>query len=618
MSDFVAQIRANMDLSKAKNELDSFLKNKYKVDVDFNQNGLNNFKKQFQSTKLKVKPTVDTSGLKNISREFQNVKNLANQISKTKIKIAGLDTSKNSNEIRVLSSQLKNMQSEYNKVSTSLNGKLNKNQLGDLDNTFKKASNEIERLDAKAKDFANTMKTSTKSFSKFDAITASNRTLNYLKNNTKAAKEFGSQLSDIADKQKRATSSDELAALNKEYRSITSQAQIEGKTGRSLATEFGSAAKRIGEFVGIYGILQRGVQTVSQMATEVLNVDNAMTQLRMATGASNQEASTLMKTYSQIGKDLKATGVDVATSSTEWLKQGKSKAESEILAKDSMVLSKIGDLTSAESTKYLTSAMKGYKVSVEDTLGVVDKLSAVDLISATSVGGLAEGMSEVANNADLAGISMDKLLGYLATVGEVTQEGMSTVGHSFSTIFSRMGNIKLARLKDYQNNGEDLSNVETVLRGEGIELRDGTDKFRNFGEVIDEVAGKWDSYSEVSQRAIASAFAGKNQMEEFLVLMSNYDKATEYQKASEGSSGQSLEKFEAYQESLAGKIEGFKNQFQDFSGTVMNSDMFKGVIESGTTVLDIFTQIAGLGDGAGLFGMIGGGIGITALVKNLD
>lgn len=51
---------------------------------------------------------------------------------------------------------------------------------------------------------------------------------------------------------------------------------------------------------------------------------------------------------------------------------------------------------------------------------------------------------------------MDKLLGYLATIGETTQKGMSSVGTGLNAIFSRMGNIKLARLKDYQNNGEDL------------------------------------------------------------------------------------------------------------------------------------------------------------------
>ena len=52
---------------------------------------------------------------------------------------------------------------------------------------------------------------------------------------------------------------------------------------------------------------------------------------------------------------------------------------------------------------------------------------------------------------------MDKLLGYIAVIGETTGEGMSSVGTGLNAIFSRMGNIKLARLKDYQNNGEDLN-----------------------------------------------------------------------------------------------------------------------------------------------------------------
>lgn len=154
--------------------------------------------------------------------------------------------------------------------------------------------------------------------------------------------------------------------------------------------------------------------------------------------------------------------------------------------------------------------MKGFKVDAEDALSIVDKLSAVDMVSATDVGGLAEGMSEVAASADLAGISMDRLLSYLAVVGETTQEGMSSVGNAFNAIFSRMGNIKLSRLKDYQNSGEDLSDVETVLKGEGISLRDENKQFRNFGEVLDEVAADWENYSSVSQRAIAKAFAGKN------------------------------------------------------------------------------------------------------------
>lgn len=56
-------------------------------------------------------------------------------------------------------------------------------------------------------------------------------------------------------------------------------------------------------------------------------------------------------------------------------------------------------------------------------------------------------------------VSMDRLLAYLATVGEVTQDNMSSIGNAFNTIFARMGSIKLSRLDEYkEETGEDLKN----------------------------------------------------------------------------------------------------------------------------------------------------------------
>lgn len=107
-------------------------------------------------------------------------------------------------------------------------------------------------------------------------------------------------------------------------------------------------------------------------------------------------------------------------------------------------------------------------------------------------------------------IEFDTLLGYLAAIGETTQQDMGSVGNALNTIFARMRNIKLGRLKDYlDETGEDLSNVETVLRGEGIDLRDSSGQFRDFGDVLDETASRWKDFSKVSQSAIAQAFAGK-------------------------------------------------------------------------------------------------------------
>lgn len=280
-----------------------------------------------------------------------------------------------------------------------------------------------------------------------------------------------------------------------------------GKLGASIKDQFKQAAQSFTQWISVSAGIMALIYQLRKIPSTVKDLNDTITELTMATGASKTQIQSYIESYSDLGDKLSATVIDITESGTEWLKQGKDIAETETLITDAVVLSKIANLSTADSTKYLTSAMKGYNVAVEDTLGVVDKLSAVDLISATDVGGLAEGMSEVSNNANLAGISMDKLLGYLATIGEVTQSSMSEVGTSLNAIFSRMGNIKLSRLTDYET-GEDLSDVETVLSGLDIKLRESNDTFRNFGEVLDEVGTNWGNYSDTQQRAIAKAFAG--------------------------------------------------------------------------------------------------------------
>lgn len=427
--------------------------------------------------------------------------------------------------------------------------------------------------------------------------------------NTAAHKKWGSQLKNMLNETAHGAqlTATRVNEIEQEFLGVGNAARQAGKLGDSF---FGGIKKQAGQFLqwfSVTSVIMEGVQQVRKMVNEVKTLDNAMMDLTMATGYNKSQIEDLMDTYFKLGDKLSATASDVAASADTWLRQGKSIAETNKLIEDSMVLSKIGGLSSEDSTKYLTSVMKGYKVATEDVIGVVDKLSAVDMASATDVGGLAEGMSEVAASADLAGVSMDKLLGYLATIGEVTQSGMSEVGTTLNAVFARMGNIKLSRLKDYET-GEDLSNVETVLRGVGINLRDSMNSFRDFDEVLDETASNWNNYSEVQQRAIAQAFSGTHHMNEFIILMENYDTALKYTETSLGSTGQAMEKFEAYEESIAGHTEKFKNAFQDLSNSVIDSGLINFFIDLGTTGIKAVDGLVDALGGLGAIGAIGGGI----------
>ena len=326
-------------------------------------------------------------------------------------------------------------------------------------------------------------------------------------------------------------------------------------------------------------------RAMSQLIQNVTEMDKAVTDLQIATGKTRSETWKLMSSYSQLAQKLGATVTDVASAADTWLRQGYSIAEANELITQSMYLSKLGQIDSAAASTALTSAMKGYKMEVSEASSIVDKLTAVDMEAAASAGGLATAMAETANSARLSGVSMDQLIGQLAVVKEVTQDGDESVGTFFKTMYARMGNIKAGNLKDPET-GEDLSDVESTLAGVGIKLRDSESQFRNFGDVLYEVAGQWDTYSNVQQRAIARAFGNTRQQEKFLVLMENYDDVLKYAEVAANSAGTAAKKYQAaYLTSIEASKQKFMATFQEVSEKTLDSSVIVMLVDLGSVLL---------------------------------
>lgn len=697
--DFKALVTAQLSANKAETQLKDLCKDR-NVNLKVNLTGdvdFKNIQKQLDSiSKQTIKLNTDKSTINEIKSDFQMLKNLANEISQKKIKLAGLDDTKNVNQINELRKQIGHLESDYKILKQTFNSSLNQKQLGQLEQIFGKTSDKVSEIVAKSKDLKsvtsviskvdeassklkefekadtsqfknasayqkmtsyikdaedamkrfNTEKekgenanfsvltkemkeveTATKKaetqykslytqINKLDATTASNKALSWLNNNNKVYKDknLSGAIESIAHQLKEVTVQGEFDSLQKELNDYIAQAQAAGLTGKSWMSGFKQSFGAIAQFTGIYGVLQNVIEEIPrQMVQYVADVDAEMTNLQMATGATDAEAKELMKTYSEMGKELKTLGTDIAASSTEWLKQGKSIQETQKLTKDSIVLSKIGDMSSEDATKTITAAMKSYELAESEVMGFIDQISAIDMASATDVSGLSNAFNEVAANAKVAGVETEKLLSYAAVIGETSQEEMASVGTALNAIFSRMGNIKLSRLKDYENGEEDLSNVETVLKKNSIALRDAAGQFREFDDVLAETASKWEQFDSVTQRAVANAFSGTNHANSFMILMENWGNVEKYVETAVKSSGESMEKFSEYQSSLEGSVEGFKNAFQDLSNTTLDSDFLKGIVDTGTNAIEVLDWLI---DKIGLLGTIGAGVGIGALIKN--
>lgn len=328
----------------------------------------------------------------------------------------------------------------------------------------------------------------------------------------------------------------------------------------------------------------------------VVEIDKATVDLQIATGKTRQEVKQLVKEYAQLGKQLGASTVDITEAADTWLRQGYGLEQVNELITNSTMLAKLGKMEASDSSKALTSAMKGYKVEVEDSIKIVDKLTAVDMEAAASAGDIATAMAETATGADIAGVSMDKLIGYITTVKEVTQDGAESVGTFYKTLFARMNNVAAGKFVDDET-GESLNDVETVLGELDIALRNVDGTFRNSGEVLDDVAKRWTTFDNVQQHAIATAFAGTRQQEKFIVLMENYETAMKYSATATNSAGTAAQKYEGYLEGIGGKLSTLKAIFEELSITVLNSEWIIGGVQVLSIILEGLTAIAGVGDG---------------------
>lgn len=388
-----------------------------------------------------------------------------------------------------------------------------------------------------------------------------------------------------------------------ELQNILNGLNMAGTQGQSVFQSFGSTLKDAFSTFTAANLLTDAIYKVGDAARDavstVKSLDDQIVSLQLATGKSYNVVSGMMKDYVSLGADLGAIGETVSEGATAWLRQGKSIQEVNDLVKSSVIFSKVGDMSAEDATKYLTASLNGYKLQTDAAQSVIDAISAIDLSAAVSSSDLAEGMSRVAVLADQSEVSMNKLLGYLATMSEVQQAGGAKTGSAMKSILSRMYNIKTGKLELVDEDGttEKLSDVETTLANVGINLRKTMTEYNSASDVLDALAAKWDTLNQAQQKAISVSLAGKNYNNFFNSLMENYDRVQKYTDVAANSEGNGEQKFDLYLQGLEAKTNSLKASLESLSSSVISRDLYAGFLDGSKAVVD-FTEKTGLLKGA--------------------
>lgn len=336
----------------------------------------------------------------------------------------------------------------------------------------------------------------------------------------------------------------------------------------------------------------------------MVQLDKVVTDLSVATGDSRSSVKDLLKDYNSMAKQLASTTIQVSQAADDYLRAGKSMKESNQLIKDSIMLSKLGQINSSEATEDLLATMNGFDMSVNQVNDALDAMVAIDMAASTSSGDIATALKYCASSADIAGVSFNKLAAMIGTVQDKTMQSAETVGTFFNTLLSRYRNVKIGNY--LSDDGEDLSDYESVLKSIGIQLRDSQGEFRNFETILDEMAQKWNTLSSVQQAALLKVAAGTRQQNRFSALLEGYNKTLELTGVAANSAGTAVEKFnKSYKESLEAKTNTLQASFESM---IMNSDMsevYGGILDATTALVNLINKTNALKGAMGALAVTG-------------
>lgn len=379
-----------------------------------------------------------------------------------------------------------------------------------------------------------------------------------------------------------------MKRANKAQNEFLARQQALAKNTNTLSDKLNKLVKNVIQYSLAQKVVNESLRAGRYILNEVIELNKTMTDIQVVTGNTREETTELAGSYAELGNELGQTTQSIAESSTEWLRQGKTVSETNELVKQSAMLAKLGAIENAQATEYLTSTLNGYQMEASKASHVVDALSAVDLKAATSTAELAEALQKTANSGREAGVSFEKLLSWIGTTSEVTRKSASTIGEGFKTIISRFQGI--AAGKEIDEFGEPINDVEKVLTKLGIKLRDDAQNFRDLGSVMDEIAGKWSTFTEAEKSQIATAAAGVRQRENFLALMSNYQRALELEETAINSNGVAAEKYQAINENLEASFNRLKNAITSIFYDDAMISAIKTVVDSFTLLLNVLKE----------------------------
>lgn len=388
--------------------------------------------------------------------------------------------------------------------------------------------------------------------------------------------------------------------INRSFRTMGSEAQAAGVNGLSFFDKIKEDALKFTSWMSLTTVISGISREAVKFYNNVVDIDTAMTDLRKVTDNTNQQYAEFFDNIGQKAKDLKIDLSDLISQTAEWGKRGYSLDEAETLATNSGIYSVVGEVDNATAVQDLTTVMKSYNMTVDESINIVDKFNAISNKYAVSASDIGDMLSRSVSSLSVAGNTLDQAIAMGTAITEITGDA-AEAGNSLKVLSMRLRGAK-TELEDAGESTEGMAVSTSKLREDikaltnvngtgGFDIMKDSQNFKSTYEIMKGIANVWNDLTDTSKAAVIEKIAGKQRGNTITALLTNMSQADKIVNDSIGSAGSAMSEYEKYLDSIQGRVQGFQTSIENLSATLINGDLVKFGITSGTQIIDVLDNL---------------------------
>lgn len=366
-----------------------------------------------------------------------------------------------------------------------------------------------------------------------------------------------------------------------------------GKDTQSFGDQVTGLVTKFSSWFGVTRIIMSVYRHIRQLISASIELDNAMTQLRIVTNATTTEYEAYGNTIAKTAQRISSSMADLVDSTTTYARLGYNLKESSVLAEYTSMLKNVGDIEVSEAQDAITAITKAFTdVKAEEIEDVMNKLVTTGNGFPISVAQIAEGMNNASSALAAAGNTFEQSVALL-TAANTTIQDASKSSTGLRTIAARIRKTK-AELDDLGETMTEASYEELtkMLTDQKVALTDMNGEYRSTYDIMKDVAAQWENMTSMEQAALAEAMAGNRQQAVFFSMIEQFQEAEGSMIAMANSAGVLEEAYSEYLDSATAHLDRTKAAYENFGATLFQSSTIGTIADIGTGILNVATALA--------------------------